>query len=97
LAVLAKADNTDLAEKAMKAHSQLLKAWKNTCPKERARYLLKAAAIMRRRKHELSAWMILEIGKSWAEADGDVAEAIDFCDFYAREMLRLGEPQPVTP
>ncbi len=89
--------NTDLAEQAMKSALTAFDTWKNTCPKERARFLFKAAAIMRRRKHELSAWMILEIGKSWAEADGDVAEAIDFCDFYAREMLRLGEPQPVTP
>jgi len=88
--------NTDLAEQAMKSALTAFDSWKNTCPKERARFLLKAAAIMRRRKHELSAWMILEIGKSWAEADGDVAEAIDFCDFYAREMLRLSEPQPVT-
>jgi 1-pyrroline-5-carboxylate dehydrogenase len=88
--------NTELAEQAMKSALTAFDSWKNTCPKERARFLLKAAAIMRRRKHELSAWMILEIGKSWAEADGDVAEAIDFCDFYAREMLRLSEPQPVT-
>jgi 1-pyrroline-5-carboxylate dehydrogenase len=88
--------NTDLAEQAMQSALTAFDSWKNTCPKERARFLLKAAAIMRRRKHELSAWMILEIGKSWAEADGDVAEAIDFCDFYAREMLRLSEPQPVT-
>jgi 1-pyrroline-5-carboxylate dehydrogenase len=41
--------------------------------------------------------MVLEESKSWAEADGDTAEAIDFCEFYAREMQRLAEPQPLTP
>ncbi|HTX17862.1 MAG TPA: L-glutamate gamma-semialdehyde dehydrogenase, partial [Bacteroidota bacterium] len=48
------------------------------------------------RRHHFSAWMVLEIGKSWGEADADTAEAIDFLEFYAREMLRLSGPQPVT-
>lgn len=52
---------------------------------------------MRQRKHELSAWMVFEVSKTWAEADGDTAEAIDFCEFYGREMLRWSEEQPVTP
>ena len=52
---------------------------------------------MRQRKHELSAWMVFEVSKTWAEADGDTAEAIDFCEFYGREMLRWGAEQPVTP
>ena len=43
---------------------------------------------MRKRKHELSAWMVFEVAKTWAEADGDTAEAIDFMEFYGREMLR---------
>ena len=46
---------------------------------------------MRERKHEFSAWMIYEVAKTWPEADGDTAEAIDFLEFYAREMLRYAE------
>src|SRR5258708_3905381 len=46
---------------------------------------------MRRRRFELAAWEVYECGKPWREADGDVAEAIDFCEFYAREMIRLAE------
>lgn len=96
IGTFSKADK-DLAEKAMQAALKAFESWKTVCPKERARYLLKAAAIMRRKKAELTAWLILEIGKSYAEADGDVAEAIDFLDFYGREMIRLGGPQPLTP
>ncbi len=55
--------------------------------------LIKAAAIMRTRRFELAAWEVYECGKPWAEADADVAEAIDFCEFYAREMIRLAEPK----
>ncbi len=59
----------------------------------RAAVLVKAAAIMRARRFELAAWETYECGKPWAEADGDVAEAIDFCEFYAREMVRLAQPR----
>jgi 1-pyrroline-5-carboxylate dehydrogenase len=90
-----KAD-TALATRAMTAASEAFKSWKKVCFKERARYLFKGAALMRRQKFELAAWLVLEIGKSWAEADADVAEAIDFLDFYGREMLRLGGPQELT-
>lgn len=88
--------NTDLAEKAMSAALAAFEQWRYTDPKARARVLLRAAAEMRRRKHEFSATMVVEIGKSWAEADADTAEAIDFLEFYAREMYRLSEPQPLT-
>lgn len=71
--------------------------WSNTPPKKRAEYLFKAASLMRDKKHEFSAWMILETGKTWVEADADTAEAIDFMEFYGREMLRLSDPQPLTP
>jgi 1-pyrroline-5-carboxylate dehydrogenase len=84
------------AEQAMAAALDAFQTWKNVPPVERARYLFKAGAIMRRRRHEFSAWLILEIGKNWAEADADVAEAIDFCEFYGREMMRLSQPQPLT-
>lgn len=89
--------DTSLVEKAITAASEAFKSWKNVPAAERAEYLFKIADIMRERKHELSAWMVLEVSKTWAEADGDTAEAIDFCDFYGREMLRWAEEQPVTP
>jgi 1-pyrroline-5-carboxylate dehydrogenase len=58
---------------------------------KRAKFLFKAAEIMRKRKFEFAAWMVFEEGKNWAEADGDVAEAIDFMEFYAREALRYSK------
>ncbi len=91
----AKAD-VELAHRAVEAAAQAFEKWKAVPPEVRARYLLKAAAIMRRRKHEFSAWIVYEVGKSWAEADADTAEAIDFLEFYAREMMRLGGSQPVV-
>lgn len=84
------------ADQAMQKALVAFESWKRVKPAERAEYLFKAADVMRKRKHELSAWMILEIGKSWAEADADTAEAIDFCEYYGREMLRLADPAPLT-
>jgi 1-pyrroline-5-carboxylate dehydrogenase len=83
------------AEQAIETAAQAFESWRFVAPAERAGYLFKAAAIMRRRKFELSAWLIHEVSKSWVEADADVAEAIDFCEYYARQMLKLGGPQDV--
>ena len=58
--------------------------------------LFRAAALLRARRFENNAWMILETGKTWVEADADTAEAIDFCEFYGREALRYAGPQPLT-
>src|SRR5690606_10079996 len=80
--------NEEVAERAMQAAVTAFHEWKHTPPDARARILFKAAAILRRRKHEFSAWMVYEAGKTWAEADGDTAEAVDFLEFYGREMLR---------
>jgi 1-pyrroline-5-carboxylate dehydrogenase len=88
--------DTSLVEKAIDAATEAFKTWRNVPAAERAEYLFKAADLMRKRKHELSAWMVFEVAKTWAEADGDTAEAIDFCEFYGREMLRWSEEQPVT-
>jgi 1-pyrroline-5-carboxylate dehydrogenase len=87
----------ELALKAITTAWDVFQTWKWVEPNERARYLFKAATIMRRRKLEMAAWMVFEVGKNWVEADADVAEAIDFLEFYGREMMRLGAPQPVTP
>jgi 1-pyrroline-5-carboxylate dehydrogenase len=69
--------------------------WKRRSAEKRASYLLKAAKIMRKRKHEFSAMMVCEEGKNWIEADADTAEAIDFMEFYAREAIRYDEKQPL--
>ena len=53
--------------------------------------------MLRRRRFDYDALLVYEVGKSWPEADGDIAEAIDFLEYYAREALRYGEPQPVVP
>jgi len=84
-----------LAKQAVAAAVEGFERWRRVDPRERARYLLSAAAEMRRRKHQLSALMVLEVGKSWVEADADVAEGIDLVEWYGREMLRLAEPQPL--
>ncbi|MCL6626794.1 L-glutamate gamma-semialdehyde dehydrogenase [Alicyclobacillus shizuokensis] len=84
-------------DEAVDAAQKAFETWKLTSFEERAMYLLKAAAIMRRRKAELMAWQIFESGKNWAEADGDVNEAIDFLEFYARAAMELGKGQELTP
>jgi 1-pyrroline-5-carboxylate dehydrogenase len=86
-----------LADRAIAAASEQFEAWKRVPAYERADILFRAADIMRRRRLELAAWMVYEVGKSWAEADSEVAEAIDFCDYYARLMLHYAyDPYPLA-
>jgi 1-pyrroline-5-carboxylate dehydrogenase len=85
----------ELATRAVDTAHETFKTWRNTPPQERAELLFKVAAILRERRHEFSAWMIYEVAKTWPEADADTAEAIDFCEFYGREMLRYAGEQPV--
>lgn len=89
--------NQDQAEQAIQAATKTFETWRKVDPQTRARILFKAAAIMRRRVYELSAWMCFEESKGWIEAYADTCEAIDFLEFYGREMIRLGGPQEVTP
>jgi 1-pyrroline-5-carboxylate dehydrogenase len=86
----------ELATRAVENAYDAFQTWKKTPVSERAELLFRVAGIMRERKHELSAWMIHEVAKTWAEADGDTAEAIDFCEFYGREMLRYAGEQPLV-
>src|SRR5690606_921707 len=65
--------DTSLVDKALDAATEAFKTWQYVPAAERAEYLFKLADIMRQRKHELSAWMVLEVAKTWAEADGDTA------------------------
>src|SRR5260221_3425696 len=88
IATFAKGRKED-AERAIQAADKAFQSWRYVDPKERAQVLFKAADEMRRRKHEFSAWMVFEIGKSWAEADSDTAEAIDFIEYYARQMIKM--------
>ncbi|MFH0799535.1 MAG: L-glutamate gamma-semialdehyde dehydrogenase [Pseudomonadota bacterium] len=85
------------AIEAIDAAWAAFETWKSASVELRADYLFRIAAKMRERKFELASWMIFEIGKSWGEADGDVAEAIDFCEFYGREAIRLGGSHPCLP
>jgi 1-pyrroline-5-carboxylate dehydrogenase len=87
----------EMAEHAVSVASEAFMTWRRVPGEVRARYLLKAAAILRRRIYEFSAWLVYEVSKSWAEAYADTAEAIDFMEFYAREMIRLDGPHPTIP
>ena len=87
--------NQELAEKAMKVADETFKTWSKVEPEVRADILFKAAAITKRRRHEMSAWMTIEAGKPWTEADADTAEAIDFMEYYGRQMLELKDGKPV--
>ena len=79
-------------EAAFDAAQRAYADWSRLTMAERARYLVKLAAIMRRRHEELAAWEVFEAAKNWLEASADVAEAIDFCEYYAREALHLEGP-----
>ena len=87
----AKAKGKEL-ERAMNAAWEAYADWSRLDMAHRARTLVKLAAVMRRRKLELAAWMTFEAGKNYVEAEADTAEAIDFCEYYAREALKLAEP-----
>ena len=80
-------------EPAIRAAAAAFETWKRTTVEERASLIHQVAGILRERKFEFSAWMVYEVGKNWAEADADIAETIDFAEFYAREALRLGKAE----
>ena len=79
------------AEPAVQAALAAFEHWKYVPVEERASLLVHTADIIRKRKFEFCAWLVFEVGKNWAEADADIAETIDFCEFYAREALRLAK------
>jgi RHH-type proline utilization regulon transcriptional repressor/proline dehydrogenase/delta 1-pyrroline-5-carboxylate dehydrogenase len=81
------------AERAVKAARRAFETWARTPVEERCRLLERAAAILDRRRFELSAVEVFEVGKAWAEADGDIREAMDFCLFYAQQMRLIGYPR----
>jgi 1-pyrroline-5-carboxylate dehydrogenase len=85
-----------LAEKALKTATQAFETWRYASPADRASVLFKAADGMRRRRYEMDATLVLEVSKSWIEADADTCESIDFLEFYGREMLRYAGDQPLV-
>src|SRR5260370_14350946 len=84
-------------EPAMQAALAAFETWKHAPVEQRAGLGFKVAAILRRRKFEFNAWMGLEVGKNYDEAEADTAEAIDFLELYARQALVLANAQPVPP
>ncbi|MRG87464.1 L-glutamate gamma-semialdehyde dehydrogenase [Salinibacillus xinjiangensis] len=88
--------NKEIAEKAIETADKAFQTWKYTKAQDRANILMRAANIVRRRKHEFSAYLIKEAGKPWKEADADTAEAIDFMEYYARQMIELDKGKPVN-
>ena len=85
----------EIAEKAMQVADEAFQSWKKVNPAVRADVLFKAANIIRQRKHEFSAWLTKEAGKPWNEADADTAEAIDFLEYYGRQMLEMKDGRNV--
>src|ERR1700677_4398498 len=81
-------------EPAMQAALSAFEHWSRTSVEERASLLFHVADLLRERKFEFCAWLVFEVSKNWAEADADIAETIDFCEYYAREALRLAKVKP---
>jgi 1-pyrroline-5-carboxylate dehydrogenase len=86
----------ELANQAIATAWRNFPAWSRTPAEARVEMLLRLAGLIRERKLVFDAWLVFEAGKTWPEAEAEVGEAIDFCEYYAREMLRLAGPQPVV-
>jgi 1-pyrroline-5-carboxylate dehydrogenase len=89
--------NVAMANEAVEKAQEAFLRWKRVPVAERVSCIYRAADILRKRRYELNAWLCYEIGKTWPEADADIAELIDFCEYYGRDALRLGAPQKLTP
>src|SRR5689334_10514165 len=81
----------DQVEPAMNAALKAFESWSRTSVEERASLVFRVGDIMRERKFEFMAWLVFEVSKNWGEADADISETIDFCEFYAREALRFAK------
>jgi 1-pyrroline-5-carboxylate dehydrogenase len=86
-----------MANQAVEAAARAFERWKRVPAEERVACVYRTAEILRKRRYELDAWLVYEIGKTWPEADADIAELSDFCEYYGREAERLAAPQPLTP
>jgi 1-pyrroline-5-carboxylate dehydrogenase len=88
--------SAELATKAVESAHEYFAEWSQTDPVYRAGLAMKVAAIIRERKMEFNAWLVVEAGKTWPEAEPEVAEAVDFCEYYARLMMKLAHPDPLV-
>jgi 1-pyrroline-5-carboxylate dehydrogenase len=86
----------ELARQAIEEAYRFFPQWAATAASERAALLRRTAAILRRRKMEFDAWLVYEAGKTWPEAEADVSEAIDFCEYYALLAERMAQPEPLV-
>ncbi len=84
------------ARDAVESAYEYFPTWAELPMQDRVDMLLRAAAIFRERKFEFDAWLVYEAGKTWVEAEAEIAEAIDFCEYYARQALKLANPEPVV-
>jgi len=84
------------AKEAVESAYDYFPEWSATPVETRVGMLLRASALIRKRKLEFDAWLVYEAGKTWPEADADVSEAIDFCEYYARQMMRMSKPDPLV-
>jgi 1-pyrroline-5-carboxylate dehydrogenase len=84
------------AQDAIDRAARYFPTWAAVPVEQRAQYLVRIAELIRERKFELDAWLVLEAGKTWAEAEADVSEAVDFCQYYARHALKLAHPEPLV-
>jgi 1-pyrroline-5-carboxylate dehydrogenase len=89
--------SAEQVEEAIQAALRAYESWRWVPAEEKCALFLRAAEILKRRRLRAAALMSFEVGKNWAEADGDVAEAIDFVEYYAREILRYAQGQPLPP
>lgn len=85
----------DMAKESIEAAFAFFPEWSATPAEKRVELTVRAADIIRRRKDEFNAWLVLEAGKNWNEAEADTGEAIDFLEYYARQMLKLAHPDPL--
>jgi 1-pyrroline-5-carboxylate dehydrogenase len=84
------------ARDAIEAAYAYFPIWSAVSAEQRAESVFRIASLIRQRKNEWNAWLVFEAGKTWAEAEGDVSEAIDFCEYYARAALKLAQPDPLV-
>src|SRR4051812_31774061 len=86
----------DDAREVIETASAYFPTWSEVPMEDRVRMLVRTAKILRDRKFEFDAWLVLETGKTWPESEAEVAEAIDFCGYYACQALKLANPEPVV-
>jgi 1-pyrroline-5-carboxylate dehydrogenase len=91
----AAAADADLAGRALEAAWAAFPEWSSRSADDRAEIVHRIGDLIAERKYEFAAWQTYEAGKNWAEAEADVAEAVDFCRYYAHQALAMAQPVPV--